>query len=72
MPTLTDPILTTMADELRAALVALGLDPTSPPPGPMPSARVWEEYQRRGGTVYTDADTMAAALVEETGHVPSD
>lgn len=66
MAVVGDPILHTMAAELRAALIAAGADPTSPPDNDnMPADRAFAEYVRRGGTVYTDPHLFARSLVEQ-------
>jgi hypothetical protein len=61
-----DPVLEEMAIELKQALELRGLDPANPPinEGAPPSARLFAEYQRRDGTVYTDADYFAQMLVD--------
>jgi hypothetical protein len=59
-----DPVLEEMAMELKNALLRAGADPANPPTGNMPSERAFAEYQRRGGSVYTNADLMAKSLVE--------
>lgn len=64
MPTQTDPILAAMAAELRHALIASSADPMNPPAGLPPSHGIFVEYQRRGGSVYQDADSAAQALVD--------
>jgi hypothetical protein len=60
-----DPVLEEMAIELKRALELRGLDPANPPinEGAPPSARLFAEYQRRGGEVYTDADICARSLI---------
>jgi hypothetical protein len=63
----TDPILTQMASELRAALEARGLDPKNPPAGGPPAAAAFAEYEKRGGAGFTDPDAFARALVAEVG-----
>lgn len=67
---MSDPVLEEMAVELRAALVAAGEDPNDPPgfDDRFPSARAFEEYRARGGKVYSDANTMAEALVRRVSH----
>jgi acyl-CoA-binding protein len=61
----TDPILDEMATELRDELIKRGINPGDHPPSEtLPSRRAYEEYRRRGGKVYEDADKMGVALVE--------
>jgi hypothetical protein len=62
-----DPILTKMAEELRAALVERGLDPTSPPEGLAPAGAAFEQYKLRGGRTYSDPQLFVSALIQEVG-----
>ncbi len=63
-----DPVLKSMATELRGALLAAGLDPTDPPQDSRPpTTAAWTEYQRRGGGQYDDPDDFITALVLEAG-----
>lgn len=60
-----DPIIEEMAKELHDVLVQRGMDPRNPPQGDdMPTQTFFAEYQRRGGTVYTDHKQAAISLVE--------
>jgi hypothetical protein len=62
----TDLILEQMAYELKCALEARGLDPSDPPSQSQPPAdAAFAEYQKRGGTQCTDAQSLALALVAE-------
>jgi ribosomal protein S30 len=63
-----DPIMHTMAVELHGVLLKAGIDPQTHPDiraDAPPSLRAFKEYQRRGGTVYTDANDFARSLVEQ-------
>lgn len=64
-----DPVLNSMAEELKGALVARGLDPKDPPGGGPPSSAAFAEYKRRGGIGYESADDFAKDLVERVGEV---
>jgi hypothetical protein len=60
-----DSIVREMADDLRAALVKRGLDPKNPPRDtPPPTQAAFNEYRRRGGRNYTNADTFMADLID--------
>lgn len=60
-----DPILEEMAREFRSALVASGADPKNPPDrDDFPTERAFEEYQNRGGTVYSDPNQFVTSLIE--------
>jgi hypothetical protein len=64
-----DAALKGMASELREALemssIPLDGHPALDGPDKPPSDRVFGEYQRRGGTEYTDPDEVVTALIEE-------
>ena len=66
MHTQTDTILAEMADEMRKVLIAAGIDHTSVPVTnvPFPQSAV-DEYLRRGGEGFTDAQVFGQALTEE-------
>lgn len=67
-----DVALKSMADELREALemsgVPLNGHPALDGPDKPPTEKVFAEYQRRGGTEYTDPDEVFKAIVEEVKH----
>lgn len=61
-----DPILVSMATELKTALENSGADPKRPPADSRPPAdRAFEHYRALGGEQYTDPDKLVSALVEE-------
>jgi hypothetical protein len=64
---MTDHVLDGMADELRNVLRQRGLDPKNPPVGqgiPTPPAEAaFQEYTRRGGNQFQNADRMVSALI---------
>ena len=61
---MNDPVLDSMARQLRARLIQKGLDPQKPPAGLPPTQRVFEEYKARGGSMQSQPDQMTMALVE--------
>lgn len=66
---MADQILIDLALEGREVLIAHGLDPDSPPNVRRPPAdAVFAEYQKRGGTQYTDKHEFTSALVETISH----
>jgi hypothetical protein len=63
---MTDHVLNGMADELRGALRQRGLDPKNPPNVPTPPAEAaFQEYKRRGGNQFGDANKMVAELINK-------
>lgn len=64
-----DPVLDSMARELRRELVRRGLDPATPPPNRAPSATAWSEYQRLGGKLYANPIELSEALTRRVAEV---
>jgi plasmid replication initiation protein len=63
---MTDTILEQMAGELKRALESVHADTSNPPVSSHPPARAaYAEYQRRGGTQYTNADVFVRDLVAD-------
>lgn len=64
-----DTVLNELAKELRAALIAQGLDVKNPPEdnGRPPTDKAFAEYLKRGGAQYMDPDKMMDALIKKVG-----
>lgn len=66
--TISDAVLQGMAEEMRNALIARGLDPTNPPVDSNPPIeRAFREYCARGGDMYDDPNQFIQALIQEVG-----